>query len=63
VSRKLGYSQDGIKRQVSRGKPATMLRLRLDRASWEANRTIPVSIDGLEACLPMFGIGAGDHAR
>lgn len=31
VSRKLGYADDGIERLVSRGQPATMRRLRLDR--------------------------------
>jgi RimJ/RimL family protein N-acetyltransferase len=57
VSRKLGYAGDGISRQVSRGKAATMHRLRLDRASWEAYRTVRVSITGLEPCLPLFGLG------
>ncbi|HEV2242687.1 MAG TPA: GNAT family protein [Streptosporangiaceae bacterium] len=58
VSRKLGYSDDGIDRQVSRGRPATVRRLRLDRAAWEARRSVPVEIHGLEACLPGFGIAA-----
>jgi len=56
VSRKLGYTDDGIERQVSRGRPATVRRLRLDRAVWAARRSVPVEIHGLEACLPFFGI-------
>jgi len=58
VSRKLGYVDDGIERQVRRGQPAIMLRLRLDRETWEATRTVPVEIFGLEPCLAMFGLAA-----
>jgi RimJ/RimL family protein N-acetyltransferase len=56
VSRKLGYADDGIARHVVRGRPATGRRLRLDRAGWEAARTVEVRIEGLEPCLPMFGV-------
>lgn len=55
VSRKLGYAFDGIDRQVIRGKPVTQHRLRLDRASWQAHRSIDVEITGLSACRPDFG--------
>jgi RimJ/RimL family protein N-acetyltransferase len=58
VSRKLGYLADGVERQVSRGKPATTLRLRLDRQTWEATRSVPVKIRGLEPCLPLLGLTA-----
>ena len=58
VSRKLGYADDGIERQVRRGEAATVLRLRLDRETWLATRTVPVEISGLEPCLAMFGLGA-----
>jgi RimJ/RimL family protein N-acetyltransferase len=58
VSRKLGYSDDGIQRQVSRGKPAIVQRLRLDRAAWQAHQSVPVTIDGLRPCLPLFGLPA-----
>lgn len=57
VSRKLGYEPDGIQRLVRRGIPATNIRLRLSRKSWEANHRVAVEITGLEKCLPMFGIG------
>lgn len=56
VSRKLGYADDGIERSVVRGKPHESRRLRLDRASWQAHRTIDVTISGLEPCLPFFGV-------
>jgi len=59
VSRKLGYTEDGAERHVSRGQPATTTRLRLDRATWESTHAVPVTITGLEPCLPMFGLAAG----
>jgi RimJ/RimL family protein N-acetyltransferase len=63
VSRKLGYAPDGIQRQVSRGRPATLQRLRLDRATWLATCSLPVEIECLQPCLPMFGLaGDGGHA-
>ena len=55
VSRKLGYADDGISRHVVRGAPLVSRRLRLDRAAWEKARTVPVRIEGLAPCLPMFG--------
>ena len=58
VSRKLGYVDDGIERHVRRGQAATVLRLRLDRDTWQAVRTVPVEIIGLEPCLAMFGLNA-----
>lgn len=60
VSRKLGYVHDGIERMVRRGQAATLVRLRLDRETWEATRTVPVEIIGLEPCLAMFGL-TSDH--
>jgi RimJ/RimL family protein N-acetyltransferase len=63
VSRRLGYHDDGMKRQVIRGRPAELRRLRLDRAAWLAGRADSrsgndeVVIEGLEPCLPLFGLG------
>jgi RimJ/RimL family protein N-acetyltransferase len=57
VSRRLGYRDDGVARHVVRGVPTVGRRLRLDRAGWAARRTAGVTIDGLEPCLPMFGLG------
>jgi RimJ/RimL family protein N-acetyltransferase len=58
VSRKLGYVDDGIERHVVRGTPTVGRRVRLDRAGWAAHRSVPVTIEGLEPCLPMFGLAA-----
>ncbi|MEU9169017.1 GNAT family N-acetyltransferase [Streptomyces sp. NPDC048420] len=58
VSMKHGYELDGIERHVVRGRPATMRRLRLTRARWETHRHVPVSIEGLSPCLPMFGLSS-----
>ena len=57
VSRKLGYLEDGVELHASRGRPATTYRYRLDRESWERHRAVPVTIEGLEPCLPLFGLG------
>jgi RimJ/RimL family protein N-acetyltransferase len=56
VSRALGYADNGITRHVVRGGVVEGRRLRLDRATWEATRTVEVKISGLEPCLPLFGI-------
>ena len=58
VSRKLGYTDDGIDRQVRRGQAATTRRFRLDRQTWSSAQTVPVTIIGLEPCLAMFGLTA-----
>jgi RimJ/RimL family protein N-acetyltransferase len=58
VSRKLGYADDGILRRVVRGQAVQAQRFRLDRAAWQAHRTVPVEITGLEPCLPLFGLGS-----
>jgi RimJ/RimL family protein N-acetyltransferase len=59
VSRKLGYRDDGVEWHVVRGQPKLTHRLRLGRADWQSARTVPVRIDGLPACLPLFGLPAG----
>jgi RimJ/RimL family protein N-acetyltransferase len=58
VSRKLGYRDDGIEWYTVRGRPVLSRRLRLTRADWQAARTVPVQIHGLEPCLPHFGLPA-----
>ncbi len=54
VSRKLGYSADGIRLENRRGEPATQVRLRLPRADWR--RRDDITIEGLAPCLPYFGV-------
>jgi RimJ/RimL family protein N-acetyltransferase len=56
VSRKLGYADDGILRRVVRGQAVRAQRFRIDREAWQAHRSIPVEICGLEPCLPSFGL-------
>ncbi|WP_414943201.1 GNAT family N-acetyltransferase [Amycolatopsis sp. cmx-11-32] len=56
ISRKLGYRPDGLQRHAVRGGARTVRRLRLLRADWERCRSIPVTIDGLSLCRPLFGI-------
>lgn len=56
VSMRHGYELDGIERHAVRGRRSTMRRLRLSRDRWESRRHVPVSIGGLSACLPMFGL-------
>lgn len=56
VSRKLGYQPDGISRMSRRGAPVTEQRLRLTREDWERHRELPVTVEGLAPCLPLFGL-------
>jgi RimJ/RimL family protein N-acetyltransferase len=57
VSRRLGYHPDGRRRQLLRGEAATFVRLRLSRADWEAHRTVPVTLEGVEAFAAEIGLG------
>jgi RimJ/RimL family protein N-acetyltransferase len=56
VSRKLGYAEDGVDVLSRRGQAATTRRVRLDRETWAATHSLPVTIVGLEPCLGMFGL-------
>jgi RimJ/RimL family protein N-acetyltransferase len=56
VSHKLGYADDGTERFMVRGQPVTALRLRIDRAAWQARGPLRVRVSGLEPCLPWFGL-------
>lgn len=55
VSEKLGYRPDGMLTASVRGAARTLQRLRLDREGWEAHRTTPVRLEGLEPCGALFG--------
>jgi RimJ/RimL family protein N-acetyltransferase len=56
VSEKLGYEPAGEGVQSPRGQPVREQRFRLERALWEARARPPVAIEGLERCLPLFGL-------
>jgi RimJ/RimL family protein N-acetyltransferase len=63
VSRRLGYLDDGVGRFAVRDRLRIDQRLRLDRDRWEAHRTVPVEIEGLEPCRELLGLGAPAGAR
>ncbi|MDV6373037.1 GNAT family N-acetyltransferase [Deinococcus arenicola] len=54
VSRRLGYKNDGISRDVLDGQPVVSDRLRLTREDWERNHSVPVLVTGLEAGRRFF---------
>ncbi|MEU6084127.1 GNAT family protein [Streptomyces sp. NPDC047108] len=56
VSRRIGYRDDGLTTASVRGQARVLQRLRLDRADWEARRTVPVEVHGLEPCRALFGL-------
>ncbi len=53
VSTKLGYRTIGEGTLSPRGEPVRHLDYRLERDDWHC--PIPVAIEGLEPCLPLFG--------
>lgn len=55
VSRRLGYTDDGMETGAVRGAPVTLQRLRLDRARWEEHRSVDVTVEGLDGCREEFG--------
>jgi len=58
VSRALGYEDDGFEYRAPRGEPAKAYRYRLTRERWEARRRDDITIEGLEGCLDLFGVGS-----
>ncbi|MDQ3066568.1 MAG: GNAT family N-acetyltransferase [Actinomycetota bacterium] len=54
VSEKLGYRVVARNTMSPRGIPQPHLELRLERGDWHG-APFPVEIEGLEACLPLFG--------
>ncbi|MFI7602449.1 GNAT family N-acetyltransferase [Actinoplanes sp. NPDC049681] len=55
VSKKLGFTKDGIQVNVVRGEQVRSDRLRLHRDSWATHQDVPVTIEGLAGALAMFG--------
>jgi RimJ/RimL family protein N-acetyltransferase len=56
VSEKLGYEPAGEGTVEPRGVPVREFKAELTRERWTALSRIEVAIDGLEPCLPLFGI-------
>ena len=61
VSKALGYRTNGDRVMPRLDKPARMINLKLTRAAWEKHRRDDIVIEGLDACLDLFGL-AGDSA-
>ncbi|MEV2278230.1 GNAT family protein [Nocardiopsis sp. NPDC049922] len=60
VSRKLGYRPNGVSLVEVRGASVVDHRYRLTREDWERHRTVPVTVEGVEPCLPFLGLDAVD---
>jgi RimJ/RimL family protein N-acetyltransferase len=56
VSRKLGYVDDGITRDLLHSAVMVSQRLRLTRERWASLPRPAVSVSGLAPCRPMFGL-------
>jgi len=61
VSKSLGYRANGDEIKARVDKSARMINLKLARATWERSRRDDIVIEGLEACLDLFGL-MGDPA-
>jgi RimJ/RimL family protein N-acetyltransferase len=55
VSRRLDYEDNGRGTMLRRGVSAPSVRFRLTRERWLASRHIPVTVGGVDPCLPLFG--------
>ncbi|MEV4628794.1 GNAT family N-acetyltransferase [Micromonospora sp. NPDC049523] len=56
VSRKLGYESDGISVDARGDEAVVSDRLRLTRERWRQQQRPAVTVDGVAACLPVFGL-------
>lgn len=56
VSRKLGYERDGISVDARGDEAIVSDRLRLSREKWAQESHVPVKVDGMASCRPMFGL-------
>jgi RimJ/RimL family protein N-acetyltransferase len=60
ISEKLGYRIVGRRTLAPRGEPVSHDDLRLERGDWRA--PVPVELEGLDPCLPLFGADAAAAA-
>ena len=56
VSRSLGYAEDGRGALAPRGVSRETQRFRMTEEAWRSRPRPPIEIEGLDACLEMFGI-------
>jgi RimJ/RimL family protein N-acetyltransferase len=54
VSEKLGYTIVGRSTIAPRGEPVPKYDLRIEREEWSS--PFPVEIEGVDSCLPLFGV-------
>lgn len=59
VSRSLGYAENGLGRIAPEGIARTTQRFAMTAEAWRARPRGPVAIEGLVACLALFGSAAG----
>lgn len=57
VCRKFGFESDGTQTNAVRGQRVVSDRYRLSRQRWEQHRGIRVELAGVDAALPLFGLG------
>ena len=60
VSEKLGYERNGVRRDNVRSKAVEAVLFRMTRGLWFCRPRPVVAVDGVEACLELFGAGARD---
>jgi RimJ/RimL family protein N-acetyltransferase len=58
VSRSLGYAENGRGSLAPEDIARETQRFRMTRADWRSRPRGPVAFEGLEPCLPMFGVEA-----
>jgi RimJ/RimL family protein N-acetyltransferase len=56
VTRSLGYRANGDRLLDHGGEARRELLFVMERAEWEARPRPPIAIEGLEPCLPLFGL-------
>ncbi|HVN49957.1 MAG TPA: GNAT family N-acetyltransferase [Acidimicrobiales bacterium] len=57
VTRALGYEPNGDVVKERGGLPTRCLEFKLDRGAWHRGRRDDISIEGLDACRDLFGVG------
>lgn len=57
VTRRLGYEPCSSAPKISRGRARTHLDFVLTSERWQPNRRDDITIEGLEPCLDLFGLG------
>lgn len=55
VSTKLGYEPNGVRTYRIRDQATLEYKYRITRDRWEEHRSVPVTIEGLDGCLELFG--------